>query len=77
MPLWPFDQLPFANFTWFLGPNLFGEGPANDILRGPCQQLLTLLTLKTALLGKGLLVTFENIVAVDMNKQIHQNFVYQ
>ena len=43
--------LPCATFTWFGGSNLshlFGGGPANDILRGPCQQLLTLLTLKSA-----------------------------
>ena len=26
----------------------FGRGPVNNILRGPCQQLLTLLTLKSA-----------------------------
>ena len=33
----------------FVGPNLFGGGPANDNLRGLCQQLLTLLTLKSAI----------------------------
>ena len=31
-----------------VGPDLFGGGPVNNILRGPCQQLLTLLTLKSA-----------------------------
>ena len=29
------------------GDNLFGGGPANNIIRRPCQQLLTLLTLKS------------------------------
>ena len=31
-----------------MGPYLFGGGPTNNILRGPCQQMLTLLTLKSA-----------------------------
>ena len=33
---------------YLVGPIFFGGGPANDNLRGPCQQLLTLLTLKSA-----------------------------
>ena len=37
-----------STFYIFVGPDLFGGGPANNILRGPCQQLLTGLTFKPA-----------------------------
>ena len=39
-------QLLFFLPLW--GPALFGVGPPNNILRGPCQKLLTLLSLKSA-----------------------------
>ena len=46
IPLGCFDLIAWATFPW-VGPWLFCGGP---VLEGPCQQLLTLLTLKSATL---------------------------
>ena len=49
-----FDLVACTTFTTFPflvhygGPDFVGGGPENNILGGPCQQLLTLLTLKSA-----------------------------
>ena len=49
MPLLESYLLAWPAYAFFLwGPRLFGGGLANNILRGPCQQLLTLLTLISA-----------------------------
>ena len=49
MPLGPFDLVACTTFPFSISPFFFfWLGPKNNILGGPCQQLLTLLTLKSA-----------------------------